>query len=87
MQSSYTDIMEAVRELEAVLYGNPAQGKKGIVEKVNNHEDFIKEIRDIFRKILWAAVLGALATVANVVLNTRSIAVQQHQSPPAAQQK
>lgn len=81
MPTSYAEIMEALNRLEDTIYGDPSRDKKGVVEKVNNHESFIQEIRDIFRKILWAAVLGALGTAVNVWINSRSIAIQQQSAP------
>ena len=81
MPTQYADIMEALNRPAATIDGDSSRDQKGIVERVNNHEAFIMEQREMFRKILLAAVIGALATLGNFFLNTRSLSMQQQQPP------
>ena len=81
MPTQYAEIMEALNRLEVTIDGDSSRDKKGIVERVNILEAFVMEQREMFRKILWAAVLGALGTFGNYLLNIRSISTQQQQPP------
>jgi hypothetical protein len=77
------DLMQAIERLEATIYGDPSRDKKGVVERLNNQESFMAEIRDLYRKIIWLLVAGVAGAGLNLILNTRNMSQQQQQQNQA----
>ena len=60
--------MDAIERLETTVYGDPSHQQKGLFERVNAHEEFIKRWDLRFEKIFIAIVCGALGAVGSLVL-------------------
>ena len=62
------ELIARIQAVETAINGNPADEMKGLFERVNAHEEFIKRWDRRFEKIFIAIVCGALGAVGSLVL-------------------
>lgn len=60
--------MERLEAVESAIYGNPLENQKGLFERVNNHEAFIKRWEQRFERIFMAILVGAIGALGSLGL-------------------
>ena len=80
------DVMEAVERLEVTVYGDPSRDKRGLVEKFNQMEGYVMEIRNDLKKVTWSIIIGVLVALLNLVINAKSLTQVQSIKPPSQHQ-
>jgi hypothetical protein len=68
MPTSYAEIMEVLHRLDITVNGDSSRDKKGLVERVNNHEDFVNTWERRFEKIFIAIMLGSVGALGSLGL-------------------
>jgi len=62
------DAIDRLSAVESAIYGNPAENMKGLFERVNAHEAFIKRWDQRFEKIFVAIIIGAIGALGSLGL-------------------
>lgn len=70
------DIMEAIEQLQATIYGDPARDRRGVLERINTMEATVGEIRNSLKYIIGLLIAGVLGALLNLVLNASNLSKQ-----------
>lgn len=60
--------MQRLEAVETAIYGNPAENQKGLFERVNTQEAFMRRWEQRFEKIFIAILLGAAGAIGSLGL-------------------
>ncbi len=58
--------MDAIERLETTVYGDPSRQHKGLSERVNEHDAFIRRWDKRAEKMLWALITGACGALGSL---------------------